>query len=256
MIRRSLICLVMAVVLASVTCLPCFATHELSLPEHSMTVQVPDQFTLIHKNNLAGQGDLLAEFGTTVTDTDLKFTQEGYLFLAISPSMRCTMFMSYGVSDVSATIGDLISYRDLPTARRLLLGDTMPETAVVKEIEQNGALFYRVDFGETEGAKRIAYFTVMNGKSYTLCMVDNNKEPSKNASEALDFTFENWQYTILAEAQKIDAFEDKVIRVIGWIAIPVLLIAAVYVLRLIVRDLQKRRLEENRRNIMPKKPRR
>ncbi|MBR6548244.1 MAG: hypothetical protein IKT68_01745, partial [Clostridia bacterium] len=128
MIRRSLICLVMAVVLASVTCLPCFATHELSLPEHSMTVQVPDQFTLIHKNNLAGQGDLLAEFGTTVTDTDLKFTQEGYLFLAISPSMRCTMFMSYGVSDVSATIGDLISYRDLPTARRLLLGDTMPET--------------------------------------------------------------------------------------------------------------------------------
>lgn len=256
MLRKLLLCFILSLCMVLSCCLPAAATTELSFPDHAMTLHIPDQFAVIHENNVLSQGALLSQFGVTATETDVKFKEDGYLFLAISSTMRCTMFLSQQTDAVSVTIGDLISYNNPQTARTALLGTNLPEDAVVKEIEQNGALFYRVDFGVTNGVGRIAYFTVINGTAYTLCLIDNNGVPSQNANSALDFTFENWQYTVAAEAERIDAFKDQATEVLWWIATPLLILAAGWLIRLVVRDLRRRRLEESRRNVTPKKPRR
>ncbi len=236
--------------------LPCSAAQTISLPNEDMSLQLPDDFSVVTKDNLQASELLLKQYGTTVTETDVKFSQDHYLLLGLSQTMRCTMFLSKQTDGVSATIGDLISYNQPELARSLLLGKELPETVTVKEVERRGALFYRVDFGVTEGIGRIAYITVINGTAYTLCVVDNSGTLTANINAALDFAFDHWEYTIYAEAGKIQQFQNRIISAIRFICIPLLIIAAVFVVRWLMKDLHRRQLESDRRRITPKKPRR
>lgn len=236
--------------------LSCFAAQEVTLTSEGMTLQIPDDFTVIQGENVENMASALRPYQTTVTETAVKLEQENYLFLGISSSMQCTLFLSRQEDRVSRSVGDLITYPDQDTARGLLLGRNLPDTMQVRELERNGALFYRVDFGVTDGIGRIAYMTVMNGKCYTLCVVDNSGSLSDNTNALLDTVFEQWEYTVDAETSRIGAFREKLTTVFFWICLPLALIAAAYIIRLLIRDFTQKHLEEDRQKNLPKKPRR
>lgn len=253
--RRSLTILICIVVLCSAFTLPCLAAQSLSFSQHNMTLQLPDDFVLINEKNKNEYISFLEQHSPSVTPTDLSINED-YLFLGVSSTMQCTLFLSYTEDEVSATIGDLITYKNKETAKGLLLGTDIPDSVTVKEIEQRGALFYRVDFGVEQQIGRLAYCTVMNGGCYTLGLIDNSGTLSQNINSLLDTVFEQWDYTIDAEAQRIDAFKAKVMTVVYWVSLPLAIILIFFIVRSLVRELRNRQIEADRKKNIPKRPRR
>lgn len=253
LLRRFLAC---TAALCLAFCTPCLAAQSIDLQAWDMALQVPDDFTVINADNVQELGDVLYPYDVTVTETAEKLEREHYGFLAISSAMRCTLFLSRREDAVSRSVGDLIRYEDEQTAEKLLLGDPLPESYTVQRLEREGALFLRVDCGVTDGIGRIAYITVMNGACYTLCVVDNNGALNDNVNALIDRVFDTWDYTIEAEAARIGAFKDTALTVAFWVLVPLGLIAAGFIIRSLVRDWRERRLEADRRRIVPKKPRR
>ena len=131
-----------------------------------------------------------------------------------------------------------------------------PPTVEVKELEQRGALFYRVDFGVQEQVGRIAYITVLNGKCYTLCLVDNAGNLNQNMNALIDTVFSTWEYTIDAETQKIQEFRDTVTTVFYWISLPIALVICGLIIRYMILDLRQKEQQRKRKENTPKKPRR
>ncbi len=250
----TLLCCVL--LLGTMLSLPVFATQKITLHDHAMSLNLSDDFTVISSETVAQYKDLLTQYETTVTDTQVKLEKENYLVLALSQSMNCTVFLSSARDSVSATIGDLITYPDSNTARELLLGKTLPETMEVRELEQRGALFYRVDFGVENNVGRIAYVTVMNDRWYTLCLIDNNGAPGENTTTMFDTVFSTWDYTIHAETVKIQEFRDQITTVFFWICVPIGLVVMGIIIRLLVKDIRNREQNRKRKENTPKKPRR
>ncbi len=236
--------------------LPCQAAQEMVLSTENMTLQIPGDFAIIHKENVDAMKPQLELYNTTVTETSLKLQQENYLFLGISSTMRCTLFLTKQEDPLTQTIGDLITYEEKETARRLLLGDTLPDGYTLRELEREGALFYRVDCGVTDGVGRILYITVMNGVCYTLGVVDNNGNLSENINALIDTVFNTWQYTIDAETRKIAAFKGKLTTTAFGVGIPLGVFAFAFVVYLLIRDIKHRQIQSNRQKNSPKKPRR
>ncbi len=232
------------------------ATQKITLTDHKMELFLPDDFTVITAENAASHKETLEAFDTTVTQTQIKLEKENYLVLGISQSMNCTLFLSCADDRVSASIGDLITYENKDTAKNLLLGSSLPQGMEVKELEQRGALFYRVNFGVQETVGRIAYVTVLNGKCYTLCLVDNNGTLNDNMNALIDTTFQNWQYTIDAETEKIQEFRDTVTTVFYWISLPIGIGVCALIIRYMIRDVRQKEQERKRKENTPKKPRR
>lgn len=235
---------------------PCLAAQSISFTEDQMALQIPDDFALIQQTNVEGMASALAPYNTTVTETSLKLQQGNYLFLGISSTMQCTLFLAKQEDTVSRSVQDLITYQDRQTVRELLLGKNLPDTMQVQELEQRGALFYRVNCGVTNGIGRIVYITIMNGACYSLCVIDNTGNLNDNINALIDTVFKTWDYTIDAETQQIDAFRSRATTRLFWIGVPLALVAVGFILRSLVRDLKKRRLETDRRNNVPKRPRR
>ena len=236
--------------------LPASATQKITLNRHDMALYLPDDFTIVTGETVAQHKETLEAFDTTVTQTQIKLEKENYLMLSISQSMNCTLFLSCVEDRVSASIVDLITYENGDTAKKLLLGSSLPQTMEVKELEQRGALFYRVDFGIKEKVGRIAYITVMNGKCYTLCLVDNAGSLNDNMNALIDTVFKNWEYTIHAEAEKIQEFRDTVTTVFYWISLPIGIGVCVLIIRYMIRDVRQKEQERKRKENTPKKPRR
>lgn len=236
--------------------LPVSATQKITLQDHAMSLNLSDDFTVLSRENVAEYKDLLTQYETTVTDTQVKLEKENYLVLALSQSMNCTVFLSSAEDQVSATIGDLITYPDPETAKNLLLGKTLPDTMEVRELEQRGALFFRVDFGVENNVGRIAYVTVMNGKWYTLCLINNNGAPGENTTTMFDTVFSTWEYTIHAETLKIQEFRNQITTVFFWICIPIGLVVMGVIIRLLIKDIRNREQNRKRKENTPKKPRR
>ncbi len=253
---KKAVALCLGLLLAVAFLLPASASQSLFFEEHNITMTIPDDFTVIQPDQIAEHALQLQQYGTDVTQTQLKLSEGNYLFLAISSAMRCTLFLTATKDVVSQSIGDLITYPDKATAKALLLGQALPEQATVQELEQNGALFYRVDFGVTETIGRIAYFTVMNQTAYTLCVVDNNGSLSDNTNALIDTVFEKWDYSIQAEELRIRSFRDRITSVITWIGIPIALAAGYGVIRWMIRDIRRSKEAANRHKNIPKKPRR
>lgn len=247
-----LLCLVILVLVSPMA----YATQKATLEDHSMALYFPDDFTLLTAGNLEQHADLLKGFDTTVTQTQLKFEGQNYLLMGISQTMNCTLSLSCVTDSVSATVGDLITYPDLTTAKTLLLGKQPPEQAAIRELEQRGALFYRVDFGVTQGIGRISYITVMNGKSYTLSLIDNNGNLNSNMNALIDTVFDTWEYTIHAEAQKTQAMRDKITTIFYWICLPIGLVIGGLLVHFLIKDLRAKEQNRKRKENTPKKPRR
>ncbi|MBR4868002.1 MAG: hypothetical protein IKU10_02500 [Clostridia bacterium] len=254
--KKRILFLLFAVLLTALFTFPVYAAQTVTLPDDNMTLQVPDDFTILQRETLPEMKGLLAEYGTSLTETDVKLKSGNYRFYAVSNLMRCTLFLSGQTDSVSRSIGDLITYPDPETAKSLLLGKNLPKNAVVKELEHNGALFYRVDFGVTEGIGRIAYFTVINNTAYTLCVVDNNGTISPNTNALIDTTFNSWEYTIEAEQQRIQSFRENVTSAVYLICQIVAIIGLVFLIRMAIRSVQKHRMEKDRQKNLPKRPRR
>ena len=67
--------------------LSCFAAQEVTLTSEGMTLQIPDDFTVIQGENVENMASALRPYQTTVTETAVKLEQKNYLFLGISSSM-------------------------------------------------------------------------------------------------------------------------------------------------------------------------
>ncbi len=254
---KKLVTLTAAVVLfCLVFSLPVYATQKITLAGHDMSLSLSDDFTVITAENVATHKETLHAFDTTVTQTQIKLEQENYLLLGISKSMNCTVFLSCVEDRVSASIEDLITYQNGETAKELLLGSSLPAEMEVRELEQRGALFYRVNFGVQKGVGRIAYITVMNGKCYTLCLVDTAGNLNENMNALIDTVFGNWEYTIHAEAQKIQEFRDTVTTVFYWISLPIGIVVCGLIVRYMILDVRQKEQERKRKENTPKKPRR
>ena len=248
-----LICLLLT---ASVFCLPALAAQTISLADDDMSLQLPDDFIIVRRDNLSHMEDLLRSYGATVTETDAKLQSGNYRFIAVSNSMRCTLFLTAHEDAVSHTIGDLITYPDQVTAKGLLLGKVLPEGATLRELEHNGALFYRVDFGVQEQIGRIAYFTVINGRSYSLGVVDNSGDLSSNTNALIDTVFDNWEYTIKAEQQRIRSFREQVTSSVYLVCQILAVIALGVVIWLAIRNLRRKQMNADLQKNLPKRPRR
>lgn len=235
---------------------PVYATQKITLSQHKMALYLSDDFTVVTAQNAASHKETLEAFDTTVTQTQIKIEKENYLILGISQSMHCTVFLSCVEDRVSASIGDLITYENGETAKQLLLGSSLPKEMEVREWEQRGALFYRVNFGVQKGVGRIAYITVMNGKCYTLCLVDNVGTLNDNMNALIDTVFETWEYTIDAEAEKIQEFRDTVTTVFYWITLPIGIAVCGLIVRYMIRDVRQKEQQRKRKENTPKKPRR
>ena len=235
---------------------PVYATQTITLKEQDMTFSLPDDFVVLTANNLPQHQSLLEEYNTTVTATEVKFTQDHYQFMAISDTLECTVFLSASMDEVSATIGDLITYPDRDTAKALLLGKTPPKNAKIQEIEQRGALFYRVDFGVNQGIGRIAYITVFNGIHYTFCLVDTGGTLSKNVNSMFDTAFRSWEYKIHAETEKIQAFRQKLNTILFWVCVPVGLVFLGIIGKRMVKEFREKEQIRKRQKNIPKRPRR
>ncbi len=232
------------------------AAQTVPVEGEAMTLQLPDDFTVVQRSTVSALEPELQGYTTTVTETELKFTNGHYLLLAISPSMHCTLFLTREETPLSRGVGDLIACTDHNAASRLLLGDHPENFAEVREIERAGALFYRVDCGVSGGVGRLAYLTVMNGVSYTLCVADNTGEMTDNLNAMFDRVFQTWDFTVTAETLRIQRFHRRVVRTVAIICIPLLLAAAGFLLRGLVRDIRARREEQRRRDLVPRRPRR
>lgn len=237
-------------------CLPAHAAQKITVGDGDMALYLPNDFTVLTQENAANHEALLKEYNTTVTATQLKIEKEQYTFLAISPTMECTVYLSARMDSVSATVGDLITYEQKDLAKGLLLGKTLPENAKVQELEQRGALFYRVDFGMEKGIGRILYVTVMNGTLYTLGLTDNSGTENKNTPAMFDEIFKTWEYTIHAEAEKVDAFKAKLNTVLFWVFVPIGLVVLGFMLKRMITELKEKEAIRKRQKNIPKKPRR
>ena len=253
---KRLLGFLLVLVLTAVLCLPASAAREIVLEADGMTLQVPSDFTVITPQNVRQMGDLLQEYGTTVTATDLRMREGNDLFIAVSSAMRCTLFFSRQETAVSASIGDLISVKDPEAARRLLLGDTEKTAEKIQELEKDGALFYRVDCGVHDGVGRLIYITVINGVCYTLSVVDNAGTLSDNINAMLDTVFRTWQFTVTADARQAVQVRERVLTVAFWICLPAAPVALFFLIRSLIRDFRRKDQEEKRRRNIPKRPRR
>jgi hypothetical protein len=87
-------------------------------------------------------------------------------------------------------------------------------------------------------------------------VVDNNGKLSDNINALIDTVFNTWDYTINQETQKIEAFRQKFSTVVFAVGLPLSVLAGGFIIFLLVKDIQHRRVETQRKQNIPKKPRR
>ncbi len=254
-----------AIIIPLVVLVSCLSAFQILVSatvvtKDGISVSISDVFTVFTEDNLDSNSSKLEAIGETKSGMETKFKQDGYLFYAVSEKMNSTVFLRCEENKVSEAVVDLINYSDKETAKRLLIGSGIDKASEVKEIERNGALFYRLMFTPESNPElsdsRIMYITVINGRSYTLCLIEKADTLSSNSSSACTSIFESMDYTVESEACRIQERKDRVISVAFSIAIPVAVIIAGIIIWSLIRDFRAKHLEEDRRRNSRRKPRR
>lgn len=254
---KKLAALGLAVLLCLASLIP--GTAE-EITKEGISASFSDVFYVFTDDSVDSMQTELAEIGETAQSMRTRLSESGYLFYAVSPALKSTVFLSCTQNDVSRSIGDLINYSDQDAAKKLLIGSSLDTAYEVRELEKDGALFYRVvctaDLDPGLSDSRVFYITVMNGSAYTLCLIEKASSLSGNAVSAFDSIFASLRYTVESQARRVQEHKDKVTRTLFYIMIPIAVLIVGYLGWSLAGDFRMKRLEEDRKRNIRKRPRR
>ena len=95
----------------------------------------------------------------------------------------------------------------MPLPKSALIGGVKDRAADIKEIRKDAALFYRLTFEKDEqkgnADSRVMYISVINGRIYTLTLIEDASSLSTNAADTADYIFSNLEYTVETERQRV-----------------------------------------------------
>ena len=168
--------------------------------------------------------------------------------------------MTSSVTDVSSEIVNLAEFSDGALAESALIGGVKDRAADIKEIRKDAALFYRLTFEKDEqkgnADSRVMYISVINGRIYTLTLIEDASSLSTNAADTADYIFSNLEYTVETERQRV---AEKKRSFATWaivVCIPLAVVGGFFIVRSMKRDFEAAKREENLKKNMRKKPRR
>ena len=227
-------------------CLSALADTEVT--KDGMTVHLADIFTVFTAENLESKSVRAAELSED-TETLRKKLESDYLFYAVAENLGWTVFMTSSVTDVSSEIVNLAEFSDGALAESALIGGVKDRAADIKEIRKDAALFYRLTFEKDEQK-------VINGRIYTLTLIEDASSLSTNAADTADYIFSNLEYTVETERQRV---AEKKRSFATWaivVCIPLAAVGGFFIVRSMKRDFEAAKREENLKKNMRKKPRR
>ena len=238
-------------------CLSALADTEVT--KDGMTVHLADIFTVFTAENLESKSVRAAELSED-TETLRKKLESDYLFYAVAENLGWTVFMTSSVTDVSSEIVNLAEFSDGALAESALIGGVKDRAADIKEIRNDAALFYRLTFEKDEqkgnADSRVMYISVINGRIYTLTLIEDASSLSTNAADTADYIFSNLEYTVETERQRV---AEKKRSFATWaivVCIPLAAVGGFFIVRSMKRDFEAAKREENLKKNMRKKPRR
>ena len=115
-------------------------------PDSNLSVSLPDNYTILTSDNLDQNTSFLNRIGQTPDTMSDLFASSGYLLIAISDDLRYEISLISISDELSQSAWNLLN---LPIAERETMkyhiaGSLLESGAEVKEIEKDGALFYRI----------------------------------------------------------------------------------------------------------------
>ena len=257
---KKFICLLCTVaLLIGLFTVDCFATQTATSTD--ITAHIPDSFKVYTKNSLPSTDAEYEQMNCTPDELKRDFSENGYVFVAFSPVLKCTIFLSEAKTAVSSTLIDLYAIEERKTiesARSLLLGDlAQNEEVEIKEVERNCALFFRAQWSG-EDFHKVMYVTVINSTTYTLCLIDNSGSLSENGVSSLESIFNTLEYSSLIEQATTKSESNHFKIFVNFILLIAAIAVAVIVIVSLVRDYRIMKLNTQRDDNVKirKKPRR
>lgn len=304
MLKKRLTGAILAVVLTFLFPLVCFA-GTVELKDEGINLSLQESFVVFTPDTVDSMTFDAAKFDRTTQQIKESMANNQCLLLAMSKDLECTVMFSKSESEASKAIGDLYRITDKTTAdnaKKLILGKSADKAEEIKEIERNGALFYRVKFAsqnkksssqassqsQSSGnvlsdikassadeksvdntnseysvlynvsgtSAAIFYITVMNGKTYSLCLLDGTGKLSERSNDVIDWIFNNMIYTVNYSQPAVESEANTFESVILWVVVVIAAAVLVWLVIRLVFDIKARRVAEGREKIVKKKPRR
>lgn len=254
----------------------CLAAQTVSGDADGVSVSLPDQYTVFTPDNLSSKTAELAALSETTDTMSARLAKDQALFLAVGKDNTAVELTSFS-DTLSETVGDLICLDTAERAKveKALIGSTESSSAAdssavsaqpdsgtasestvsVSEIEQQGALFYRVEHTDS-GTAAILYITIMNSRCYTLSFFDYTGSLSSNDISMMQSVFKSFTYSVAYEEEAVMQHSVNAKSVFTWVLIALAAVCIVLLILSLSRELKYYRLERERRSNTRKKPRR
>ena len=255
---KKVLCLILASAL-SFSCLMIRAFADTEVTKDGMTAHVSDVFTVFTSENIdskAGQAEALSEDFERLKQK----LNSDYLFYAVTENLGWTVFMTSAVTEVSSNILNLAEFSDEQLAEQALIGNISEQTSELKQIRKGAALFYRLTFQKDaqkgNSDSRIIYLTVINGRIYTLTLIEKSEQLSQNAADTAEYIFNSLEYTVETEKQRVAEKKRSAVNWMIIVCVPLAAVGVFFIVRSIKRDFDAAKQEEDLQRNIRKKPRR
>ena len=244
--KRLLSFILIFVLLSSTLILPCMAAKTVTSTD--ISASIPEGFAVYTKNNLPSTPTQLEELGSTYDEIQADFNNLGYVFLAHSSALKCTITLSEQKTTVSNAIKNLYSIKnqnEIENAGKLLLGEAYTTAHRIKQVEKDYALFFRVEMYENN-TSTIMYVSVIDSITYTLCLNSFDGVPSENVLAVFEGIFGGLSYSVSEFELRENSSNAKGKKIVYTVIIVACLVAATLLVISIINDFGKLKLNEKR----------
>ncbi len=244
--KRLLSFILIFVLLSTTFILPCMAAKTVTSTDIGATI--PEGFDVYTKDNLPSTPTELEELGLTIGEIKEDFNSLGYVFLAHSTALKCTITLSEQRTKVSNTIKNLYSLKnqnEIDNAGKLLLGEVYTTAHRIKQVEKNYALFFRVEIYGKDSST-IMYVSVIDSVTYTLCLNTSEGVPSENIISAFEGIFGGLSYKVSEFDLRENVTNTLGKKITYTVIIIVCLVVAMLLILSIIGDIGKLKLNNKR----------
>ncbi len=244
--KRLISFILIFVLISSTVVIPCMAATTVTSTD--ISAFIPEGFSVYTKKNLPKTPTQLDELGTTYDEIKADFNSLGYVFLAHSSALKCTITLSEQKTKVSNTIKNLYSLKDqneIEKAGKLLLGEVYTTAHRIKQVEKDYALFFRVEMYE-KTTSTIMYVSVIDSVTYTLCLNTLDGVPSENVLSVFEGIFGGLSYSVSEFVARENAANNTGKKIVYLAIIAVCLAVATLLVISIVNDIGKMKLNDKR----------
>lgn len=250
--KRIISFILILVVLSTAFVVPTMAATTVTSTD--ITATIPEGFNVYTKNNLPSSPSELEKLGSTYDEIKTDFQNLGYVFLAHSPVLKCSITLSEQTTKVSKTIKNLYLIKDqnaLENAGKLLLSDVWDSAFRINQIEKDFALFFKVELYD-KNLSTILYITVINSTTYTLCLTQEGGLPSENVLTAFEGVFDGLTYEISGVGISEDITVTKGKKILNIFIIVAGIGVAIFLIYSIIKDIGKIKLNDKRNDNVKK----